>query len=136
VVLVVVVTQQQTTRQADRQTDKTGRTGSRYALLRCRDAAAWRKPDRTKKKLGKKCTHRPRYALAGVEAKSTLGPRRNRGTCTLEQDDMHAASDHGRRPTTRIKAVCPLEERKAVSLTAGDGWLGSIAHEGKSMCVV
>jgi hypothetical protein len=54
VVLVVVVTQQQTTRQADRQTDKTGRTGSRYALLRCRDAAAWRKPDRTKKKIGKK----------------------------------------------------------------------------------
>jgi hypothetical protein len=76
---------------------------------------------RTKKKnREKKYPHRPRNALAGVEAKSTLGPRRNRGTCTLEQDDMHAASDHGRRPTTRIQAVCPLEERKAVSLL--DSW--------------
>lgn len=66
------------------------------ALLRCRGLAAWRKPDK-RKNLGKKCTHRPRSALAGVEAKSTFGPRRpgrNRGTCTLEQDDMHAASDH------------------------------------------
>jgi hypothetical protein len=45
----------------------------------------------------KKCTHRPRYALAGVEAKSTLEARRNRGTCTLQHDDMHAASDHGKR---------------------------------------
>jgi hypothetical protein len=32
----------------------------------------------------------------------------------LEQDDMHAASDHEKRPTTRVKAVCLLEERKEV----------------------
>jgi hypothetical protein len=48
-----------------------------------------------RKKMGKKVYSPPRRPLAGVEAKSTLAARRNRGICTLQHDDMHAASDHG-----------------------------------------
>lgn len=67
----------------------------------------------------------PKLSLHCVEAKSTCDARRSRGICTLQQDDMHVASDHGKRPTTRIEAVWLLGERKggeAVSLeTAIDG---------------
>jgi hypothetical protein len=38
----------------------------------------------------------------------------------LEQDAMHAASDHGSGSTTRIERVCPLGERKAVKVK--DSW--------------
>jgi len=76
-----------------------------------------------RKNIRKKVYSPPKLSLHGVEAKSTCDARRNRGTCTLQQDDMHAASDHGERPTTRIAAVWLLRERKggeAVSLeTAG-----------------
>lgn len=85
----------------------------------CRGVAEWQHPDK-EKNLEKKSTHRPRKALAGVEAKSTCDVRRNRDTCMLEQDAMHAASDHGRRPTTRMERVCPLGGRKAVSVK--DSW--------------
>jgi hypothetical protein len=54
-------------------------------FLRCRGLAAWQNPDK-EKKLVKKVYSPPRSFLAAVEAKSTLGARRNRGTCTLEQD--------------------------------------------------
>jgi hypothetical protein len=76
-------------------------------FLRCRGLAAWQNPDK-EKKLVKKVYSPPRSFLAAVEAKSTLEARRSRGTCTLEQDDMHAASDHGGLPTTRIERVCRL----------------------------
>jgi hypothetical protein len=71
---------------AHRQTGPPGRE----VIQRRRALAVWAMPD--KGKIGKKsCTHRPRLALAGVEAKSTFRLRRNRGICTLEQDG-HARS--------------------------------------------